>query len=340
MPAQKHIQHFLETFNKDDAVQQRVLQMLVDTAQNNGELLEFMAALAEYKIDTKNLNIPAEETTEQPQEETAYFDHTGLKRNFTSADAEPADNEPADSLPADNEPDTKRICIEDESSAEGNGMFIPGISIGDGNIEDGPEIPYSMAETRKDNKSENAMDFSSKGTNSIENLQNGMTGYSNKEKNTTPFNKHVEPQDTESVFYKNIFVPATRQDPSGLSVPRDPSYLFPELQCKLCGLRYPRERTEEFGAHIEDHRRKARALNDKMVLRREFFTSKELKATVKLNLNANDLVEAIAWNKESPNCSVCGRPIKKIWKDEVESWVLDNGTRVNEDEYAHRECVL
>lgn len=163
----------------------------------------------------------------------------------------------------------------------------------------------------------------------------GMPGWSAAETSRINLNNQ-----TDSVYYKNIFVPVETPCGADASEPYDPSFLFEPLQCKLCGLRFPSLATTPFGVHIEDHRRKNRALDEKIVLRREFFITKATAAPVKLNLTVCGEAEHVIWSREPPDCIVCGEKIKKVWKDEVEDWVLDSGVQINGHECAHRDCVL
>ncbi|KAI5152306.1 hypothetical protein ENBRE01_2729 [Enteropsectra breve] len=118
-------------------------------------------------------------------------------------------------------------------------------------------------------------------------------------------------------------------------------YLFPKLQCKLCGLRYTEEQVEEFGAHIEEHRRKTRLLGEKLDLKRAYFHhGEEIKVPIKLHLNIEDGAEKVVWNKSRPTCKFCKKQIKRRWRDEDESWILEDGIILNDDEVAHKDCVL
>lgn len=119
----------------------------------------------------------------------------------------------------------------------------------------------------------------------------------------------------------------------------DMSYMYLPLQCKLCGLRYEENQTNEFGIHIEDHRRKTKALGDKAILRREFFHKAEDKGE-KIDFILSGKSELLVWEKNAPTCKVCSKIIKKIWNDEVENWILEGGTKINEKEFAHKSCVI
>ena len=76
-----------------------------------------------------------------------------------------------------------------------------------------------------------------------------------------------------------------------------------------------------------------------MCSRREFFTSKTINKIEKLDLTLEGEAEAMVWESESPVCSICGKIIKKIWDDKIENWVLEQGTRINDTEVAHKKCV-
>ncbi|KAI5173465.1 hypothetical protein PAEPH01_2001 [Pancytospora epiphaga] len=152
--------------------------------------------------------------------------------------------------------------------------------------------------------------------------------------------KSINKQLLETVFYKSIFIPVKISETAESYIVREPAYLFLPLQCKLCGLRYMSTDTDEFGLHIDEHRRKARALEEKEVLRREFFTSKNDEVLVKLKLIIEGGAEIIPWTKECPNCVICGDVVKKVWRDDAEEWVLESGVKINENEFTHRKCVL
>lgn len=153
-----------------------------------------------------------------------------------------------------------------------------------------------------------------------------------------PENSTVNKDDLENdyVFYNNIL--STPE--SGITKPRDPYYLYPVLQCKLCGLRFFKDSTDEFGLHIEDHRRKTKALGERIVLRREFFNLKPKIKIEKLDLAFEGDTEFLVWTKEPPTCVVCKKIIKKIWAEDLENWILDSGAEINEKEVAHKKCIV
>lgn len=152
---------------------------------------------------------------------------------------------------------------------------------------------------------------------------------------------HLKVDEAEDVFNQNIYKVINKLSMHLLQLESKPYYLFSPLQCKLCGLRYRSNSAEEFGIHIEDHRRRNRALDDKMVLQREFFTSKTPKTIIKLNLSCDDEnVELIVWNKDPPTCIICNETINKYWKDNIEEWILEDGVKINEYEYGHIKCLL
>jgi len=146
---------------------------------------------------------------------------------------------------------------------------------------------------------------------------------------------HKDDLENDYVFYNNII--STPE--SGITKPRDPYYLYPVLQCKLCGLRFFKGSTDEFGLHIEDHRRKTKALGERIVLRREFFNLKPKIKIEKLDLTVEGDTEFLVWTKEPPTCVVCKKIVKKIWADDLENWILDSGAEINEKEVAHKKCI-
>lgn len=120
---------------------------------------------------------------------------------------------------------------------------------------------------------------------------------------------------------------------------KDLSYLYMPLQCKLCGLRYREDMTEEFGVHIEDHRRKTKALGDKAILRREYFNMADDRGE-KIDLKVIGGSEPLIWEKDAPVCIICEKIIKKSWNDDVENWTLDDGAKINAKDVAHKMCVI
>lgn len=224
----------------------------------------------------------------------------------------------------------KRIKIEEKSTEE-IGFEIPGL-IGDDESEIKAEDRFiKYTSINNDNclcKGDVMSEIRTPQSNLKVNQNNdGLNKYSN----PTVINKSIDP----SVFYQNILpIPSPKQP----LAPASPEYLFPILQCKLCGLRFP-DSSEVFTQHIEDHRRFTNALGEKVVLRREFFTPKILNKTEKLDLNFEGDTEDVIWEKESPFCSVCGKIIKKKWEDQIENWILEDGVRINDKEVSHRKCV-
>ncbi|KAI4292355.1 hypothetical protein PAPHI01_1629 [Pancytospora philotis] len=213
-----------------------------------------------------------------------------------------------------------------DNSQEGGDFFIPGIGSFEETpaAEEEPQIPQPIKESRTQAGRKSAREPTK-----------------NSSAQSTAEAERINCTNTpRSVFSKHIFVPAPAAREPDLATPRDPSYLFEPLQCKLCGLRFSAAATAVFGVHIEDHRRKTRALDEKAVLQREFFTSKTTAAPIKLNLSVCGDNEVLVWAREAPKCVVCGEKLKKVWRDDVEDWVLESGARISEKEYAHRECVL
>lgn len=307
MVVRRHIQRFFDTYDPRNGAHARVLKMLVEGVHNDEDLQE-LEELAGTHVDELRATARAVSVGRGAASDEARFD-SGRRSLFNSAtgDGTATDNN-IENLDNDN---VKKPRIDDDVAIPGIGDFF--------NKNDHLETPSKTTSTEVEINSLKNEDFQLNSENSI-----------NKEK-----------LDLESIFYQNVFVPSRPSYDTSLSAtPRDPSYLFPPLQCKLCGLRFASSLTSAFGIHIEDHRRKTRALGDKIVLRREFFNSRIQKVPVRLNLSLNGGAEAVVWNKECPQCIVCGSVIRKAWRDDVEDWVLDGGTRVNDREFAHRECVL
>lgn len=144
--------------------------------------------------------------------------------------------------------------------------------------------------------------------------------------------------DVNRILHDNLYIPGSKNEEKDKLV--DPSGLFPPLQCKLCGLRYPQRLNDKLELHIEEHRRKTNSLDDKTILRREFFTMATEKMINKLELSLDGEPELQQWSGETPNCAVCGDEVDLKWNDEIESWILEDGVIVGKEEAAHRECVL
>ena len=307
MIPEQNIAKFLETFDKTNKIHLRTFQVIKDSFSDSKTLLDFVSSLRDSGVNTQNLSILLESTMEGDGEETSNvtFDNRNNIEERFQAYLKGDECSCSENL-EENFP--KRQRIESASSEPSNEEeFIPGLGF---EIEE-DKIP-------------------------VINQQVPQTVSKLPILNKNPSNKDVC---KDTVFYQNI-LPETKIKLSiDLNQDADPSYLFPSLQCKLCGLRFGSGFSAEFGLHIDDHRRFTNALGEKVMLRREFFSSKSVNRIEKLDLTLEGDVEAVVWEKESPNCSICGKVIKKIWDDKLENWVLEQGTRINEREVAHKKCV-
>jgi hypothetical protein len=126
-----------------------------------------------------------------------------------------------------------------------------------------------------------------------------------------------------------------------------PSILYPPNQCKLCGLRYEidEEGDKAMGLHIDEHRRRSRALDEKGCISREFFSTLEAWTKniekIKLMLKV-DKKEKIVHSGGSSLCEICKSKIEVAWDDEEDSWVLRDAVALEKGgimKYCHRECV-
>lgn len=373
MIAEENILKFLEGFNKDSRIDSRVLEMLTSGPSCECDVLGMAEDLIKSSVNVKNLRFVLDRHKEQDVEGAAAFDGANnIRDRFSlfstggsshngavgcSVSKKFADR-PDEHL---SEEMTKRPKISElqgnvNKYSEGDmddvvdslknsprGCFIPGlestISEGDSNdrLLHGPCESEDTPQRNRSERHQTPGTPRSRSSRSVDHIhrnafdQNVSSGRGNA-------TRHGADHSTgkDSVFSQNVL-------PGGSIVPhklRDPSYLYPVLQCKLCGLRFTRNSTEQFGLHIEDHRRKTKALGDKMVLRREFFSSKSVSRMEKLDLEIEGNVELIVWKKESPHCVICGKIIKKAWSDDAENWILVDGTQVNNREFAHRDCVL
>lgn len=358
MIAEENILKFLEGFNKDSKVDLRVLKMLT-SASCECDVLGMAEDLIKSSVNVENLRFVLDQRKEDP-EVTAAFDNGSGQRNkfmlFSAAGdvhscvlgdiAEKFADSPDEKLdeemtkrPKVSEPqgNVNKYSGEDtdgvvDSLNSPRGCFIPGlesvISEDSNDRQSGlcePENCSDIPQSNRPGKHQTRGTFKARGSRSA----GHKSAYDQNASGGRACGK-------DSVFSQNIL-------PGGTVVsakPRDPSYLYPVLQCKLCGLRFTKDCTEQFGLHIEDHRRKTKALGDKMVLRREFFSSKSVSKMEKLDLEIEGDAESIVWKKEPPHCVICGKIIKKAWSDDAEDWILDQGTRVNDKEFAHRGCVL
>jgi hypothetical protein len=126
-----------------------------------------------------------------------------------------------------------------------------------------------------------------------------------------------------------------------------PSVLYPPNQCKLCGIRY--ESNEEgdraMGLHIDEHRRRSRALSEKDCISREFFPTLEAWEKniekVKLTLKV-DKKEKIRHPGGPSSCEVCKDKIGVEWDDDEDSWVLKDVVALEKGgttTYCHKKCV-
>lgn len=300
-----YITHFLEKFNKNDKIHRRTYEMLLESTSDPSGIKEITQLLVDSGVNMENLKYlldKLEDSNESTMANAVFEDTMGIRHNFASYN-DFSNDETAIKRP-------KML----ESSSEEAGFEIPGLA-GELYQEDvGKEGPM------------------------IINSENNHRIIQNDQLSRLPDNDQGNKRVlSDTVFYQSI-LPDLRSG-QDKQKDRDPYYLFPVLQCKLCGLRFPKDYSESFGQHIEDHRRFTHALGEKTILRREFFSTKAQMRIEKLDLEVEGTAEDVVWEEESPNCAVCGKIIKKRWNDELENWVLDDGTKINEQEVAHRKCV-
>lgn len=131
---------------------------------------------------------------------------------------------------------------------------------------------------------------------------------------------------------------------AGLRVAVNPAVLYLPNQCKLCGLRFGSD-DEGMGVHIDEHRRRTRALGEKDCISREFFPTLDAWTRsiekVKLNLKV-DRVEKIVHSGGSAMCDVCHSKIDVEWDDDEDNWVLRDAVlleKAGETTFCHRRCV-
>lgn len=333
MSARKHLQKFLSSFDAKNQIHSRVLGMLVQSAGDTGELDDIADLLPPGTADS--LDRPAASATEatfQKQGTTQTFEAFDRQNGTPSADhtgAVPAPPPSADPLPS------KRPPSDGPSLRPGEQPPPPLRSPKRAHRDEPSDIPGipGLGSPEETAGPHGAAVSPARGRAPVH-----RTAAEQPPSATTRQARREE--DPSNIFNKSVYEPMNpaRQ---GLPVtPVSPAYLFLPLQCKLCGLRYREDMTEEFGTHIEDHRRKNRALDDRAVVRREFFTSKKAKAAVRLTLpQIESRTEHIPWSREEPVCAVCSEAIRKAWSDELDEWILDGGIRASDEEFIHKTCA-
>lgn len=307
MIPEQNIAKFLETFDKSNKIHLRTFRLIQESSNDPNLINEFVTDLYNSGVNIQNLGVLLKNNPEEIREESKIqFDNKKIIEekfhNYLKDTNYPQEYPPIQDLEIDA---PKRQKLNESSSDLNDGEFIPGL-----------------------------------GFTTEEKLES--------EPYTTPIPSHtsnlnpiVSNKDTckDTVFYSNILPETKIKSLIDLTKDADPWYLFPSLQCKLCGLRFGSSFSSEFGLHIDDHRRFTNAIGEKVILRREFFSSKKVNRIEKLELTLEGDIEAVVWENESPICSICGKIIKKIWDDKIENWVLEQGTRINDREVAHKKCV-
>lgn len=357
MVAEENILKFLRNFNKDSKVDSRVLKMFMFNHSSKCDVLDMAKDLVKSAVNVENLQFALDEQREQNGMETGAFDDRDCPRgrfdlfSVTSSSHDAAVDSVVENFAyrSDgklNEEIAKRPKIESQgnvnkySEEDTNGVvdslknspkecFIPGLE-GAMFEEDFNDRLLHTCET------ENGATPNRIGKQQTGSISKPRISRSTGRVHRNTSEQSLDGQGKDFVFFQNVVSGGTMMFPK----PNDPSYLYPVLQCKLCGLRFTKDCTEQFGLHIEDHRRKTKALGDKVVLRREFFSSKSASKMEKLDLEIEGGAESIIWKKEPPYCAICSKIIRKAWSDDAEDWVLDHGIRINDKEFAHRGCVL
>ncbi|KAM0680358.1 mRNA 3' end processing factor [Glugoides intestinalis] len=307
MTPEQRITKFLEMFNKDDKVHIRTYNMFCMTCSDTKDIQDIVNFLVDSDVNKENLKfLIADKKGEEKDSEQALFDSAStLKKQgnetLSLETIRKRELPVRDSLLEEME--TKKIKTEEKKGEDD--LVIPGLLFQEENTTEMEERGY---------KSQN------------------KSGYLNQ----IDTNKQVH---TDSIFYQNILPDPKVSTSLDLTVNKDPYYLFPVLQCKLCGLRFGESHSDAFGQHIEDHRRFTNALIEKNTHQREYFSSKTVVKVEKLDLTIDGEVEEIVWEKESPICAICKKIIKKKWNDKLENWTLDDGAMLNEKEGVHRKCV-
>ncbi|EPR78426.1 hypothetical protein SLOPH_1808 [Spraguea lophii 42_110] len=132
----------------------------------------------------------------------------------------------------------------------------------------------------------------------------------------------------------------------------DFNILFPELQCKKCGLRFSSMNKSSFGAHLDEHKRKERAKSELKCLSRGLFCKESVfNEQVKndrisqftnplKNLEEDIKPTKIVTRKKYVNCNICMEYIDVQWDDDEDDWVILDAVEIKEGEYSHRKCVF
>ncbi|KAK6090084.1 hypothetical protein P3W45_000972 [Vairimorpha bombi] len=140
----------------------------------------------------------------------------------------------------------------------------------------------------------------------------------------------------------NTDLSKNKGSPSKKNTGHSYNILYEKVQCKLCGLRY-KENDHLYDIHIEDHMRKSRALDEKTTLSREYFSTYDgwVKSMEKITLNLKiDKVEKVIHTGDNVYCKMCGSKIDAVWDEEEDEFVLNECVQLDEEEFAHKLCVI
>lgn len=136
--------------------------------------------------------------------------------------------------------------------------------------------------------------------------------------------------------------------------------LFPELQCRMCGLRfhgnYGEQIDQSYIDHVEQHQKKIQNMDENVY--RPFFVDVEgwlNEKPQKIHFNfdeperknvgvtsetfKNPAVSKILVKKKLVHCALCKNKMNVIWDDDDDSWAIKDGVKLG-DEFVHKDCAF
>ncbi|KRH91954.1 mRNA cleavage and polyadenylation factor I/II complex, subunit Pcf11, partial [Pseudoloma neurophilia] len=119
--------------------------------------------------------------------------------------------------------------------------------------------------------------------------------------------------------------------------------LFPDLQCRLCGLRFRTNFDFDENSYIDHMEKHQKEKNDTVGHFRPFFNNidgfinKRVKKII-FKEEFKELKENILVKKKLIFCAICKNKMNVVWDDEADSWAIKDGVRLG-DEFVHKECA-
>lgn len=129
------------------------------------------------------------------------------------------------------------------------------------------------------------------------------------------------------------------EEPNAKRIERPPkeNVLYQPIQCKTCGLRFSSNCGDTFVAHIEEHRRIQRAIEETTLSREYFLPKKDEKKKIVIPTITPE-VNKIVCSGNDNTCAVCSEKLDVVWDEDVEDWIYKDAIEVDGD-FCHRGCV-